>query len=123
MKESEIRPEALFARYLELVRQGGAELLQSSGEFVSVPCPGCGAEDSETVLKKEGFQHELCGSCGPNVGLLLDSWHWHHDPDASTDTIVEAGRERIVHVHLNDSPGLPPAERPCRRASIGGTSG
>ena len=64
MKESEIRPEALFARYLELVRQSGAELLQSSGEFVSVSCPGCGAEDSETVLKKEGFQHELCGSCG-----------------------------------------------------------
>ncbi|UCD27605.1 MAG: TIM barrel protein, partial [Planctomycetota bacterium] len=26
---------------------------------------------------------ELCHECGDNVGLLLDSWHWHHDPDHS----------------------------------------
>src|SRR3954469_14382612 len=45
--------------------------------------------------------------CGPNVGLLLDSWHWHH-AGATTDDIINAGRERIVHVHFNDAPALPP---------------
>ena len=45
--------------------------------------------------------------CGPNVGLLLDSWHWHH-AGATPGDIVAAGRDRIVHVHFNDSPNLPP---------------
>jgi sugar phosphate isomerase/epimerase len=45
--------------------------------------------------------------CGPNVGLLLDVWHWHH-AGATTDDIINAGRDRIVHVHFNDAPDLPP---------------
>ena len=47
--------------------------------------------------------------CGPNVGLLLDSWHWHH-AGATTQDIVAAGRDRIVHVHFNDAPNLPPEQ-------------
>jgi len=47
--------------------------------------------------------------CGPNVGLLLDSWHWHH-AGATTEDIIAAGRDRIVHVHFNDSPNLPPEQ-------------
>lgn len=45
--------------------------------------------------------------CGPNVGLLLDAWHWHH-AGATTEDIVSAGRERIVHIHFDDSANLPP---------------
>ena len=45
--------------------------------------------------------------CGSNVGLLLDVWHWHH-AGATTEDIVKAGRDRIVHVHFNDAPDLPP---------------
>ena len=47
--------------------------------------------------------------CGPNVGLLLDSWHWHH-AGATTQDIINAGRDRIVHVHFNDAPNLPPEQ-------------
>jgi sugar phosphate isomerase/epimerase len=47
--------------------------------------------------------------CGPNVGLLLDSWHWHF-AGATTEDIVKAGKERIVHVHFNDAPNLPPEQ-------------
>ncbi len=47
--------------------------------------------------------------CGPNVGLLLDSWHWHH-AGATTEDIINAGRDRIVHIHFNDSPNLPPEQ-------------
>jgi sugar phosphate isomerase/epimerase len=50
---------------------------------------------------------EFARECGPNVGLTLDSWHWHH-AGATTQDILAAGRERIVHVHFNDSPKLPP---------------
>ena len=31
--------------------------------------------------------------CGPNVGLLLDSWHWHHAGGTVKD-ILDAGRQR-----------------------------
>ncbi len=47
--------------------------------------------------------------CGPNVGLLLDSWHWHHAGATARD-IVDAGAERIVHVHVSDAPKVPPEE-------------
>ncbi|MBV8828499.1 MAG: sugar phosphate isomerase/epimerase [Acidobacteriaceae bacterium] len=52
---------------------------------------------------------EFARDCGPNVGLLLDSWHWHHAGATTTD-ILAAGRERIVHVHFNDAPALPPEQ-------------
>ncbi len=47
--------------------------------------------------------------CGPNIGLLLDSWHWHW-AGATTEDIIHAGRERIVHVHFNDAPNIPAAQ-------------
>ena len=43
---------------------------------------------------------------GSNVGLLLDSWHWHWS-GASTQDIIHAGRDRIVHVHFNDAADQP----------------
>ena len=52
---------------------------------------------------------EFAKECGPNVGLLLDSWHWHH-AGATTDDIIRAGRDNIVHVHFNDAPNLPPEQ-------------
>lgn len=50
---------------------------------------------------------EFAKEIGPNVGLLLDSWHWHH-AGATAQEIVRAGKQRIVHVHLADAPDLPP---------------
>lgn len=45
--------------------------------------------------------------CGSNVGLTLDAWHWYHSGGTVND-IVAAGAERIVVVHFDDSPKLPP---------------
>jgi sugar phosphate isomerase/epimerase len=47
--------------------------------------------------------------CGSNVGLLLDVWHWHH-AGATTNDIIKAGKDGIVHVHFNDAPKLPPEQ-------------
>ncbi|WP_180538256.1 sugar phosphate isomerase/epimerase family protein [Nevskia soli] len=50
---------------------------------------------------------EFAKECGSNVGLTLDTWHWHH-AGATVQDILDAGKERIVTVHFNDSPNLPP---------------
>lgn len=50
---------------------------------------------------------ELAKECGSNVGLLLDSWHWHHASGTTAD-IVAAGKDRIVHVQVADAPDIPP---------------
>lgn len=47
--------------------------------------------------------------CGENVGLTLDSWHWHW-AGATVGDIIAAGRKRIVEVHFNDAPNLPPEQ-------------
>lgn len=52
---------------------------------------------------------EFARECGPNCGLLLDVWHWHH-AGATVADILAAGKERIVHVHFNDAAKLPPEE-------------
>jgi sugar phosphate isomerase/epimerase len=52
---------------------------------------------------------ELAKECGPNVGVLLDSWHWHHAEGTARD-IIAAGRDRIVHVQVADAQKLPPEE-------------
>jgi sugar phosphate isomerase/epimerase len=50
---------------------------------------------------------EFAKECGSNVGLELDSWHWHH-AGATAKDIVAAGKENIINVQVNDSPSLPP---------------
>lgn len=52
---------------------------------------------------------QLAQECGPNVGILLDTWHWHHAED-TIDEIVKAGKDRIVHVQVADAQDLPPEE-------------
>ncbi len=52
-----------------------------------------------------GFAQE----CGPNVGLLLDCWHWYH-AGATVADIERAGKAGIVHVHINDAAQKAPEE-------------
>src|SRR6266481_4053821 len=49
---------------------------------------------------------EFARECGPNVGILLDSWHWHH-AGATVADVLAAGKAGIVHVQVNDAPDLP----------------
>ncbi len=52
---------------------------------------------------------EFARECGPNVGLLLDVWHWQ-TAGATAKDIVAAGKDRIVHIHLSDVPNIPPEQ-------------
>lgn len=50
---------------------------------------------------------ELCEALGNNVGLLLDSWHWHTSLSTVEDLRLLTGGQ-ILYVHLNDAPaGVP----------------
>jgi sugar phosphate isomerase/epimerase len=52
---------------------------------------------------------EFAKECGPNIGLVLDAWHWHH-AGATADDILAAGKSRIVTVHVSDAKTQPPEE-------------
>ncbi|MEF3305487.1 sugar phosphate isomerase/epimerase family protein [Paenibacillus sp. GYB003] len=45
----------------------------------------------------------------PNVGLLLDCYHWYTN-GLGTEDVARLRAEQIVHVHLNDAPAVPVEE-------------
>jgi sugar phosphate isomerase/epimerase len=51
----------------------------------------------------------LAQECGPNIGVVLDAWHWHHSGGTTAD-IIAAGKSRIVHVHVSDAKPQPPED-------------
>lgn len=64
MKEEEIRPVALFNRYLEAAREDIGTFFSDQGKFVSIDCPACGCRDQEWAFDKLGFQYQTCLDCG-----------------------------------------------------------
>jgi 2-polyprenyl-3-methyl-5-hydroxy-6-metoxy-1,4-benzoquinol methylase len=62
MKENEIRPEALYKRYIELSQQD-AELCFGDKERVDVLCVACGSEKKKSEFIKHGFQYVTCLEC------------------------------------------------------------
>ncbi|PZT55162.1 sugar phosphate isomerase/epimerase family protein [Paenibacillus silvae] len=42
----------------------------------------------------------------PNVGLLVDSYHWHTN-GLEMNELLKLRREQVVHVHINDAYDLP----------------
>ncbi|MEP6916984.1 MAG: sugar phosphate isomerase/epimerase family protein [Acidobacteriota bacterium] len=51
----------------------------------------------------------LAKDSGPNVGAILDVWHWHHS-GGTTAEIAATDKSRIVHVHVSDAKAMPPEE-------------
>jgi sugar phosphate isomerase/epimerase len=51
----------------------------------------------------------LCAASGPNVGVTLDAWHWHHS-GGTVDDVRAADAARIVHVHVSDARAMPPED-------------
>ena len=52
---------------------------------------------------------KLCEASGPNVGVVLDAWHWYHSGGTTAD-IRAAQASRIVHVHVSDAKPMPPED-------------
>ncbi|MCY3556402.1 MAG: sugar phosphate isomerase/epimerase [Gemmatimonadetes bacterium] len=63
--------------------------------------------------RKHAFIHtmdgmlSLCRDLGPNVGLLLDLWHWYTSR-GTWDDLARLCNGDVVNVHVNDAPaGIP----------------
>jgi sugar phosphate isomerase/epimerase len=52
---------------------------------------------------------DLAKDSGPNIGAVLDVWHWHHSGSTIAD-ILAAGEQRIVHVHMSDAKPMAPED-------------
>src|SRR3712207_7776037 len=55
-----------------------------------------------------------------SVGVLVDSWHWHHAGDGPA-AIADVA-DLIVHVHLADAPALAPERVRDRERVLPGRS-
>lgn len=51
----------------------------------------------------------IAKECGPNIGAVLDAWHWHHSGGTVAD-ILATDKSRIVHIHVSDAKPQPPEE-------------
>ena len=93
-----------------------AEVLQRSGvriglEFLGVlqfrsGAPGAASYPFIWTLPET---LALADDCGPNVGVILDAWHWHHS-GGTTAEIRATPDSRLVHVHVSDAKPMPPQD-------------
>ena len=65
---------------------------------------------------------ELCETVGPNVGYLLDSFHWF-TAHGTVETLQGLSKDQVVEVHVNDVPDLPPDEQHDQRRDLPGATG
>lgn len=63
MREQDIRPEAIFARYLELSKADTERFFGESCPRHDVACPGCGDASSIPAFAKDSFQYCECATC------------------------------------------------------------
>ncbi len=60
---------------------------------------------------------------GPNVGLLLDAWHWYTS-HATVEDLKRLTPEQVVYVHVNDAPaGLEIDEQVDNTRALPGETG
>jgi sugar phosphate isomerase/epimerase len=109
---------ARFSPIAEILRKSGVHLgleflgpktLQNAGKYPFIATMG-------EMLK-------LGKEIGPNVGLLLDAWHWYTSQGTIAD-IVNLQRDQVVYVHVNDAPvGVPIAEQVDNKRELPGDTG
>ncbi len=76
----------------------------------------------EFIYTMEGML-ALCRDLGPNVGLLLDLWHWYTSRGTWED-LAKLSNDDIVNVHVNDAPaGIPVDEQIDNRRCLPGETG
>ncbi len=63
MKEIEIRPKDLMARYVELSARDAERCFGSEQRF-DIPCVACGSAAAEFQFSKNGFAYARCSDCG-----------------------------------------------------------
>jgi sugar phosphate isomerase/epimerase len=91
---------------------------QAAGTALAKYNVRCGLEFMGSLQSRSRLPSYLClmnemldfaKDCGPNYGVLLDSWHWYH-AGATIEDIHNAGKARIVTVHVSDAAKMPPED-------------
>jgi sugar phosphate isomerase/epimerase len=91
---------------------------QAAGKSLARYNVRCGLEFMGSLQSRSRLPSFLClmnemldfaHDCGPNYGVLLDSWHWYH-AGATIEDIHKAGKARIVSVHVSDAARMPPED-------------
>lgn len=78
--------------------------------------------------KKYPFAHtmeqmgELAQAAGPNVGFLLDAWHWYTAGETIAD-LEQLSPQQAVDVHVNDAPDLPREQQVDNVRTLPGETG
>jgi len=75
------------------------------------------------ICTQRGMMELLDAIGTPNMGLLVDSWHWYTS-HGTVDELLELSNKDIVHVHVNDAPaGVPIDQQIDNRRQLPVTSG
>ena len=64
MKEREIRPSGLFARFQKLCLEDIEVFFSDRSCFVQINCPGCSSAKNHLAFEKLGFKYVECHQCG-----------------------------------------------------------
>ena len=64
LKESAIRPDFLYNKYKDIIKDEISSLFPNQSLFVKTNCPGCGGKAFEKAFVKFGFQYCKCSECG-----------------------------------------------------------
>lgn len=105
MKEEDIRPDALFARYRELSAQDAHTCFRDLHR-TAIGCVACGGTDTQRAFEKSGFEYARCAACGslfqsPRPAIeaferfYRDSESSRYWAEVFFPAVAEARRERI----------------------------
>jgi sugar phosphate isomerase/epimerase len=107
--------------------RGAAKILDDHGirlglEFVG-PRTSRARNRFPFICTAQGMM-ELVDAIGtPNMGLLLDSWHWYTS-HGTVEELLQLSNKDIVHVHVNDAPAdIPVDQQRDNRRQLPVTSG
>jgi sugar phosphate isomerase/epimerase len=74
-------------------------------------------------ISGSGEMLAMCKDVGPNVGLLLDCWHWYTAHE-TVDDLLALRCDDVVVVHVNDAPvGVPTDEQLDNKRALPGATG
>jgi sugar phosphate isomerase/epimerase len=88
-----------------------AEILRASNvrlglEFLGVLSFRTGARAPHQYIWTLTDTVALANEIAPNIGVVLDIWHWHHSRGTVAD-ILATPKSRIVHIHVSDAKAQP----------------
>lgn len=115
-----ISPGSNSLTHLQNLKQHG-QRLRKAGEVLRDHGLKLGLEYVGTKTLRDRFQYEFVHTMAenkellaeinlPNVGFVLDSWHWWNANETADDILTLKG-EQVIAVDLNDAPAGIPKEK------------